>query len=272
MMVAGMGLDPLAMPVTFSHTFVWLNVNGWDDMASGRFVSYLRVSTKQQGASGLGLEAQRKAVTDFLNGGSHHLVAEVVEIESGKRDDRPKLAEALAMCRLHGAVLVIAKLDRLSRDVHFLTGLEKAGVKFVAADMPEANELTIHVMAVVAQAERKMISARTKAALAAKAEWYVSLTEEQRAELAAQGKATRLGGKAENIRPHARKGHVAGLAVRQDRAARRAADLAPIIASIQAGGATSLRQIAAELNRREIPTARGGTWSAVQVKRVLERA
>ena len=136
-------------------------------MAQGRFVSYLRVSTDRQGRSGLGLEAQRKAVDDFLNGGRWKLIAEFVEVESGKRDDRPRLAEALALCRLHNAVLVIAKFDRLSRDAHFLLGLQKAGVRFVAADMPEANEMVVGIMAVVAQAERKMISARTKAALAA---------------------------------------------------------------------------------------------------------
>jgi DNA invertase Pin-like site-specific DNA recombinase len=136
-------------------------------MAQGRFVSYLRVSTDRQGKSGLGLEAQRKAVEDFLNGGSWKLIDEFIEVESGKRDDRPKLAEALARCRLHNATLVIAKLDRLSRDAHFLLGLQKAGVRFVAADMPEANEMVVGIMAVVAQAERKMISARTKAALAA---------------------------------------------------------------------------------------------------------
>lgn len=270
-MIAGMGLDPLTMPVTFSHTFVWLNVSGLDDMAAGRFVSYLRVSTAKQGATGLGIEAQRKAVTDYLNGGSHRLIEEVVEVESGSKADRPKLAEALALCRLHNAVLLIARLDRLSRDVHFLTGLEKAGVRFVAADMPEANEMVVGIMAIMAQAERKRISTNTKLALAEKKKFYAGLTEEQRAELAAQGKATRLGGKAENIRPHSQKGHVAGLVVRQDRAARRAADLAPIIASIQASGATSLRHIAAELNHRKIPTARGGTWSAVQVDRILKR-
>src|SRR5215213_6425076 len=136
-------------------------------MAQGSFVSYLRVSTDRQGRSGLGLEAQRKAVDDFLNGGQWELIAEFVEVESGKRDDRPKLAEALALCRLHSAILVIAKLDRLSRDAAFLLGLQKAGVRFVAADMPEANELVVGILAVVAQAERKMISARTKAALAA---------------------------------------------------------------------------------------------------------
>src|ERR687889_688275 len=120
-------------------------------MAEGRFVSYLRVSTDRQGRSGLGLEAQRKAVEDFLNGGRWKLIAEFVEVESGKRDDRPKLAEALALCRLHGATLVIAKLDRLSRDAHFLLGLQKAGVRFVAADMPEANEMVVSIMAVVAR-------------------------------------------------------------------------------------------------------------------------
>src|SRR3954447_17458017 len=136
-------------------------------MARGRFISYLRVSTNRQGRSGLGLVAQRKAVDDYLNGGEWSVIAELVEVESGKRDDRPKLAEALTLCRLHNAILVIAKLDLLSRDAHFLLGLQKAGVRFVAADMPEANELVVGIMVVVAQAERKMISARTKAALAA---------------------------------------------------------------------------------------------------------
>src|SRR4051794_25000743 len=136
-------------------------------MAKGRYVSYLRVSTDRQGRLDLGLEAQRKAVEDFLNGGRWDLIAEFVEVESGKRDDRPKLAKALALCRLHNATLVIAKLDRLSRDAAFLLGLQKAGVRFVAADMPEANELVVGIMAVVAQTERKMISVRTKAALAA---------------------------------------------------------------------------------------------------------
>src|ERR671911_796243 len=136
-------------------------------MAQGKFVAYYRVSTERQGRSGLGLEAQRKAVEDYLNGGRWQLLAEFVEVESGKREDRPKLAEALALCRLHGATLVIAKLDRLSRDAHFLLGLQKAGVDFVAADMPDANKMTVGIMALVAQHEREMISERTKAALAA---------------------------------------------------------------------------------------------------------
>src|SRR3954468_19453965 len=164
-------------------------------MSKGRYVSYLRVSTDRQGRSGLGLEAQRKAVADFLNGGRWDLIEEFVEVESGKRDDRPKLAEALALCRLHNATLVIAKLARLSRDAAFLLGLQKAGVRFVAADMPEANELVVGTMTVVAQAERKMISARTKAALAA-----------------AKARGVRLG-KPENLR-HQDAGRVQGRARR----------------------------------------------------------
>lgn len=221
-------------------------------MAEGKFVSYLRVSTAKQGASGLGLEAQRKAVADFLNGGRWSLIAEVVEIESGKRDDRPKLEGARALCRLHNATLVIAKLDRLSRDAHFLLGLQKSGVRFVAADMPEANEMVVGIMAVVAQAERKMIGTRTKAALAA-----------------AKARGTRLGGDRGNLSAVSHEGRSASLAVRQDRAKRRTADLAPIIAEIRASGASSLREIAAQLNASGVPTARGCSWSAAQVLRIV---
>jgi DNA invertase Pin-like site-specific DNA recombinase len=222
-------------------------------MAEGRFVSYLRVSTDRQGKSGLGLEAQRKAVADYLNGGRRKLLAEFVEVESGKRDDRPKLAEALAICRLRNATLVIAKLDRLSRDAHFLLGLQKAGVRFVAADMPEANEMVVGIMAVIAEAERKMISARTKAALAA-----------------AKARGIRLG-KPENLKRQD-EGQRQGRARRTEIATKRVVDLAPIIAEARASGASSLRQIAAELNERGIPAARGGAWSATQVARVLARA
>lgn len=217
-------------------------------MTESRFISYLRVSTVKQGASGLGVEAQRKAVTDYLTGGRWTLITEVVEVESGKRADRPKLAEALRLCRLHGATLVIAKLDRLSRDAAFLLNLQAAGVRFVAADMPEANELVVGIMAVVAQAERKMISTRTKAALAA-----------------AKARGVKLGGdRGATVSPEARaKGAIAV----QTRVASRAADLAPIIAEIRAAGALSLREIAAALDERGIPTVRGGRWSATQVAR-----
>jgi DNA invertase Pin-like site-specific DNA recombinase len=127
-----------------------------------------RVSTQKQGRSGLGLEAQREAVTVFLNGGNWELIREFKEVESGKAEDnRPELAKALHLCKVTGAKLVIAKLDRLSRNAAFLLGLQNAGVPFVAADMPEANEMVVGILAVIAQAERKMISQRTKAALAA---------------------------------------------------------------------------------------------------------
>src|SRR5271163_2826117 len=136
-------------------------------MTKGRFVSYLRVSTARQGVSGLGLEAQREAVARYLNGGSWSLVQEVVEIESGKRNDRPAIAEALRLCRLHRATLIIAKLDRLARNVHFISSLMESGVDFVACDFPEANRLTVHILAAVAEHAAAMISARSKAALAA---------------------------------------------------------------------------------------------------------
>jgi DNA invertase Pin-like site-specific DNA recombinase len=222
-------------------------------MADGKFVSYLRVSTARQGKSGLGLEAQRAAVTDFLNGGRWKLIAEHVEVESGKNADRPELAKALQACRLYGAKLVIAKLDRLSRDAHFLLGLEKAGVDFVAADMPQANRLTVGIMAMVADEERRAISARTKAALAA-----------------AKKRGTKLGGyRGGKITPRIRKAATAAV---RARTAARSADLAPIINELRASGVTSLGRLARVLTERGVPTARGaGTWSPVQVARVLDR-
>ena len=140
-------------------------------MAEGAFVAYYRTSTDRQGRSGLDLEVQRKAVADFLNGGNGRLVAECTEVERSKHADRPALAKALEACRLRRAKLIIAKLDRLSRDAPFLLGLEKAGVDFVAADMPTANRLTVGIMAMVADEERRMISKCTTEALARKREW-----------------------------------------------------------------------------------------------------
>src|ERR1700739_1414997 len=133
----------------------------------GKFVAYFRVGTDRQGKSGLGLEAQRKSVLDYLDGGRWELVAEFTEVESGKRSDRPELERALAACKKHRAKLVIAKLDRLSRNLAFIATLMESGVEFVAVDNPHANKLTIHILAAVYQHEREMISERTKAALAA---------------------------------------------------------------------------------------------------------
>jgi DNA invertase Pin-like site-specific DNA recombinase len=221
-------------------------------MADGKFVSYLRVSTAKQGTSGLGLEAQREAVTSYLNGGEWKLLQEVVEIESGKRNDRPALATALRLCRKHRATLVIAKLDRLARNVAFIANLMESGVDFVAVDMPQANRFAVHIMAAVAEQEAEAISKRTKAALAA-----------------AKARGQRLGGRRVSVKRFADIRAAASQAHAQRAAAGRAAIL-PAIARIQASGATSLRQIAFGLNSLEIPTPRGGEWSAVQVKRVME--
>ena len=132
-------------------------------MAIGKFVAYLRVSTARQGVSALGIEAQRAAVQAHLNDGSWKIVAELVEVESGKRSDRPQLIKALRLCRMHGATLLIAKLDRLSRNVAFLSNLMESGVAFTAADMPEADKTHLQMMMVFAEHEARAISARTKA-------------------------------------------------------------------------------------------------------------
>ncbi|WP_377828810.1 recombinase family protein [Bradyrhizobium lupini] len=223
-------------------------------MTSGKWVSYLRVSTGRQGASGLGIEAQRNAVAAFLNGFQWTLLKEFVEVESGAKSDRPQLIEALRMCRLYGAKLVIAKLDRLSRDAHFLLGLERAGVDFVAADMPNANRLTIGILALVAEQERRLISERVKAAMAA-----------------AKDRGIKLGGK----RPGALSAscrNAAATALKQ-RADSRAAEIMPAIKALQDSGMTSLRAVAAGLNAQGIPTPRGSdTWQPAQVARVLRRS
>src|SRR5436190_13588369 len=133
----------------------------------GKFVAYFRVSTDKQGKSGLGLEAQRKSVLDYLDGGRWTLNAEFTEIESGKRNDRPELEKALAACKKQRAKLVIAKLDRLSRNLAFIATLMDSGVEFVAVDNPHANKLTVHILAAVAQHERELIAQRTRDALQA---------------------------------------------------------------------------------------------------------
>jgi DNA invertase Pin-like site-specific DNA recombinase len=219
-------------------------------MAEGKFVAYYRVSTVRQGASGLGLEAQQESVKRFLNGGSWQLVSEFQEVETGKGSDalskRPQLKAALDACRRHGATLVIAKLDRLSRSVSFVAGLIDARVKFVAADMPEANELTVHVMAAFAEHEAKRISQRTKEALAV-----------------ARSRGVRLGkaGPA-NLRPNVER--------RQEAAAAFARKLRPLFDGMAARG-LSQRQMVKELNGVGIPAPRGGAWGLVQVQRTIAR-
>ena len=211
------------------------------------------MSTERQGSSGLGLEAQQKAVRDYLNGGAWELVAEHVEIESGKRADRPELAKALEACKRHKARLVIAKLDRLSRNLAFIATLMEAGVEFLAVDNPHANKLTVHILAAVAQHEREMISERTTAALQA-----------------AKARGVRLGN------PNLSEAAAIGRARAQEAAQQRADNVLlrpalPVIRELQAAGATSHNAIAKKLNARNVPTARGRKWSHVQVAAVLAR-
>jgi DNA invertase Pin-like site-specific DNA recombinase len=230
-------------------------------MANGKFVSYLRVSTKKQGASGLGLEAQREAVANYLNGGSWQLVAELVEVESGGKSERPKLVEALALCRNLGATLVVAKLDRLARNAHFLLGLRDAGVDFVAADMPDANRLTVGILAMVAEAERDMTSARTKAALQA-----------------AKARGVKLGA----FRKHpdrepvfvGRKGTAEDAArARAGRMAKANAKANDLKAIFDQYADLSLSETARRLNEVGVlsPSGKAGSWTAAAVSRIRQR-
>lgn len=224
-------------------------------MHSGRFVAYYRVSTAQQGRSGLGLDGQREAVLNHLNGGRWKLIKSFVEVESGKRDDRPQLAKALAACRVNNATLIIARLDRLARNVEFIARLMNAGVDFEAVDFPRANRLTIHILAAMAEHEREMISSRTKAALAQ-----------------AKARGVKLGGDRGHLQKLGDKGSRASAAARSAAARKRAADMAEVIADLRHGGASSLRDLARGLNAREITAPRGGQWTAISVSRVIRQA
>ena len=220
-----------------------------------RAVAYYRVSTAAQGRSGLGLDAQRQTVESLCASRGWIISEAFTEVESGKRADRPELTAALHHAKVTGAVLVVAKLDRLSRNVAFLAALQDSGAQFIAADMPEANELTVHIMAAVAQAERKAISKRTKEALAA-----------------AKARGTKLGNPngAAALR-RASKGNGASLAVIAANAAAHAADLAPIVEEIRSDGAGSLAAVADRLNAGGFATPRGGRWHASSVRNLLSR-
>jgi DNA invertase Pin-like site-specific DNA recombinase len=229
-------------------------------MAKGKFISYLRVSTDKQGRSGLGLEAQREAVTRYLNGGNWTVVAEYVETESGKRSDRPKLAAALSHARAIGATLVFAKLDRLTRNVDLLRTLVASGVDLVFCDLPHVppgamGRFLLTQMASVAELEAGLISERTKAALAAAKARGVKLGNPNGAR-ALRGKQV---------------GNKEAVAAVKQKAQEHASNLRAIIEDIQAQGVTSIRKMAEELNRRSILAPRGGEWQPTTVVRLLAR-
>lgn len=221
-------------------------------MTAGKFIAYFRVSTQRQGQSGLGLEAQRAAVMAYLAGGN--LVAEFTEVESGKRNDRPQLAAALAACRKQRATLVIAKLDRLARNVAFIANLMDAGVPFIAADNPHATRLTLHIYAAIAEHEAKAISDRTRAALAA-----------------AKARGKRLGWSMPSRRQEQHRATARAVRANKGKADLFAANVLPIVAQVRAAGITTLEGIAAALNARGIKTARGGHWHPTTVRNLLAR-
>jgi DNA invertase Pin-like site-specific DNA recombinase len=206
---------------------------------NGNFVAYYRVSPDHQGIDGNGIAAQRKAVEDYLNGGRWKLVAEFTEVESGKKSDRPQLAAALDACKRYRAKLVIAKLDRLSRNVHFISGLMERKVDFVACDMPSANAFMINIYAAVAQEERRMISERTRAGLQAAKERGVKLGNQAQAD------------------------------VNKAAAAARDAALRPILSSL---ADRPYQEIARALTERGLPTPRGNkVWGLMTVMRTMKR-
>ena len=221
-------------------------------------VAYLRVSTKRQGESGLGLEGQKAALEAHASQTGARVVAWYTEVESGKRADRPELAKALAHAKRSKAILCVAKLDRLSRNVEFLAKVMNSGCEFAAADMPAANRFMLHVMAAVAEHEAKTISERTKAALQA----Y-------------KARGGKLGAELEQCRNLTQQAVALGRqrsAESRAKAAREAtSDLLPIMQELRNAGKT-LQEIADELNAQGHVTRRGKAWNPVQVGRVLERA
>jgi DNA invertase Pin-like site-specific DNA recombinase len=217
-----------------------------------RYVAYYRVSTARQGRSGLGLEAQQASVREFLRQTGGTLKAEYVEVQSGKDDHRAKLAEALKLCRLTHSTLLIAKLDRLSRNAAFLLTLQESGVRFVACDLPDMNETVVGIMAVMAQAERKAISERTKAALAA-----------------AKRRGVKLGNPSlqPGTKASARRASKAAQVIARDRAE----ELRDVMQDARRQGCTSLRDYASHLNGLGIATPRGGEWAAASVARLMKQ-
>lgn len=220
-----------------------------------KVVAYQRVSTVRQGASGLGMDAQAQAIADYADQRGAEVLASFTEVESGKNNERPELEKALHLAKVTGAKLVIAKLDRLSRNAAFLLTLRDSGVKFVAADMPDANDLTVGVMALVAQQEREAISKRTREALKA-----------------AKARGVRLGNpNGAAALKRAGKGNRASVAAIKEGADQHAVNLAPVIHALEAEGITSLGAIAETLNARGMLTPRGARWHKSSVRNLLVR-
>ena len=216
-----------------------------------RCVAYYRVSTAKQGASGLGLEAQQMAVSEYVGRQGWELVGSFTEIESGKKADRPQLLKALEHCRRYKATLVIAKLDRLARNVAFVSNLMEAGTDFVAVDFPHANRLTIHILAAVAEHEREAISARTKAALAA-----------------AKARGVKLGNP-NGAAALAGLGNQAAVAANRARTEKRRAEYARLFGEMKSEGFSTISSIVLELNRRGVPSPRGGKWHLATVHTII---
>ena len=215
-----------------------------------RFVAYLRVSTEKQGEQGHGISAQRQAIQNYLAASNGELLDEHVEVESGKKKDRPELKKAINRCKTSRSTLIIAKLDRLSRNMAFIANLMDAGIDFIACDNPFANKLTIHILAAIAEHEREMISRRTREALAA-----------------AKAKGVQLGGYrgttlTDKIRQDA-------LESRWTKSKEYSANVIPMIRE-QLKAGYSLNATARILNQQRIVTVRGGTWTAKSVSRVVD--
>jgi DNA invertase Pin-like site-specific DNA recombinase len=234
-----------------------------DTAHSGKFVAYYRVSTQRQGASGLGLAAQKHAVESYLNGGRWKLVGEYTEVESGRSDSRVQLQKAIASCRVYGATLVVAKMDRLSRSTLFLVTLRDSKVRFLAVDNPTANDMTVTILAAVAENESKAIGERTHAAMQA-----------------AKRRGVRFGNPNHFTTAARKKGPRVSAERRAAEARRHASDLRVEIEDLRNNGARSLRELAAGLNAKAIPTASswqrrkattGTGWTAMGVKRLLDR-
>ena len=220
---------------------------------SGKFVLYYRVSTQRQGQSGLGLEAQQQQAMQYLQQVNGHMIQEFVEVESGRKANRPELEKAIDLCRAYNATLLVAKFDRLSRDAHFLLGLQKAGIKFIAADNPQSNQLTLGILAIVAKQEAKAISERTKAALAA-----------------AKARGLKLGGDS-GYRGN-KDDLVTATEAKKAKADETAKLLEPILNRVNPDGKLSFNKVAQVLNMEGVTTLSGkGKWYPSTVKNVYHR-